>query len=181
MITHDIERELLRHPLIMGEMGIQMQLGLPWLYRHREDLCLCYKPHREVYQDDTLWIYGAQYELCLVYPSRHIIRFVNLYYERGCRKAEPVCGINGQWMMKEGRQYLEKLYMECSRALQVWTDGDEGEERTGRETREGREEEKRASKEAAILQYQSLFKETAERLGLLTLYGEVRQDADCSI
>lgn len=167
MIIHDIERELLRHPLIMGEMGIQMQLGLPWLYRHSQDLCLCYKPHREVYQDDKLWIYGAQYELCLVYPSRHIIRFVNLYYERGCRKTEPVCGIKGQWMMKEGRQYLDKLYMECSRVLQVWTDGDEGEER--------------ASKEAAILQYQSLFKETAERLGLLTLYGEVRQDADCSI
>lgn len=160
-MIHSIEHDLMRHPLVMEELGIQMQLGLPWLYCRGHNLCLYYKPHREVYRHETLWIYDAQYELGIIYPSRHIIRFVNLYFERNCNTAEPVCEIGGDWMIKEGRQYLDTLYSECSRVLELWEEG--------------------KGCEAALLQYQALFKETAAKLGLMALYGEVRQNADRSI
>ncbi|MBT9778600.1 hypothetical protein GPL15_19055 [Clostridium sp. MCC353] len=162
MTIREVERDLLRHPLIMREMGMQMQLGLPWLYCHGPKLCLSYRPHREVYRDDALWIYEAQYELELVYPSWHITRFVNLYFERNrdIREPESICVINGKWMIEEGRGYLDALYLECSRVIDKW------------------KEDKALS---ALLRYQALYKETAAELGLLALYGEVRQNADCRI
>lgn len=175
MTIRDIERDLLRHPLILGEMGIQIQLGLPWLDSRGRSLCLYYKPHREVYKDEMLWIYEARYELGIVYPSRHIIRFVNLYFEGDCNRTEPVCGIKGKWMIEEGRRYLDFLYLECGRVLDAWGEESIGEE-TGKEqdTADDTGTKTEADKMFVLLRYQALYKETIARLGLTALYGEVR-------
>lgn len=141
---------LAQSTFVQNELPMQMQLGLPWLEKRGEHLCMSFLPHREAYQDGKLMLYAAQYELSWVYPFQHIASFRNLTLENGL-KDDPVCVIEGERLLEYGSFIMQELYQECGRVLDF-------QENNGHVS------------DVTLRKYQQRFVELTERLGMDAFY-----------
>ena len=86
----DVVKQISRHYIVQSQMSMNMQLGLPYLCRKNNKLCMCFKPHKEVYKEGYVEFYPQQYILEFVYPFEHVINFQNIMFEKHINIFEPV-------------------------------------------------------------------------------------------
>lgn len=144
--------KLTQHPLVLSQLPMQMQLGLPALAKKRGELCMRFIPHREDFVNHQLEIYPGQYILEFVYPFEKVICFRNLLYEREIDLSAPLCRMEPEFLASRGKYGLNELYTECSRVL------------TAREKNGN-------APDVMIENYQKLYDSILKRMGLTQLYG----------
>lgn len=152
MDAMELMERLSQHPLVLSQLPLQMQLGLPYLAKKRGELCMRFIPHRENFADNRLEIYPGQYILEFVYPFEKIICFRNLLYEGGVDLSSPIGSMTPEFLAAKGKYCLNELYSECSRVLTA-------REKTG------------SVSDVMIANYQKLYSSTWKRMGLEQLYG----------
>lgn len=152
MDAMELMERLSQHPLVLSQLPLQMQLGLPYLAKKRGELCIRFIPHREDFTNNRLEIYAGQYILEFVYPFEKIICFRNLLYEGGVDLSSPIASMTPEFLAARGKYCLNELYSECSRVLTA-------REKTG------------SVSDVMVANYQKLYGSTWKRMGLEQLYG----------
>lgn len=144
--------KLAQHPLVLNQLPLQMQLGLPNLEKKRGELCICFMPHREDYSEHRLEIYPAQYILQFVYPFDKVICFRSLLYEKELELSKPLCTLDADYLAARGKYNMNELYAECGRVL------------TARE-------KNGSVSDVMLANYQKLYFDVLKRMGLTQVYG----------
>lgn len=152
MDAMELVERLSQHPLVLSQLPLQMQLGLPYLAKKRGELCVRFLPHRENFTENQLEIYPGQYILEFVYPFEKIVCFRNLLYEGRVDTSSPIGSMTPEFLAAKGKYCLNELYGECSRVLTA-------REKTGNVS------------DVMIANYQKLYGSISKRLGLEQLYG----------
>ena len=156
MDAKSVVKRIARHSVVHSQIGMQMQLGLPFLEIKKGKLCMCFKPHKEVYKDGYIEFYPQQYILEFVYPFEEVIKFENLLYESEIDVSTPVCRIEAKKMSQKGAFIIEELYTECSRAINAM--------------------KKNGTVSDLRMQYfKEAYMNTIDQLGLSKLYGSVQE------
>lgn len=120
MTLREIETRLHGSPFFDYEIPLQMQFGLPYLYEKNGSLFLQYFLHRQRYESGMLYLYPKRYQLELLYPFRRIVLFED------CRRhtlddAEiPVCMVNKNRLIAEGKIVLDELYVKADQVIDFW-------------------------------------------------------------
>ncbi len=151
-----IIKEIVSNPTLKENMSLQMQLGLPYLEKKKEKLCMSFKPHMEKYVDGNIEYYAPQYDLELVYPFKKIIKFINLSYEITVDKSVPVAKIDAKELSSVGVGYMNELYDACTRVLEF------------------QEQDGKVS-DVSIKKYQKSYYDVVKKLGLTALYGSIKE------
>lgn len=149
-------KEIISNPMLKSNMSLQMQLGLPYLEKKNDKLCMSFKPHIEAPVFTNIEYYEPQYELELVYPFKKIIKFVNLNFERSINNTEPVAKVDIKELASSGKTVLNELYAACTRVLEF------------------QEQDGKVS-DVSIKKYQKVYFETVEKLGLTAVYGSIEK------
>lgn len=152
MNSLNIIKEIVSNTTLKENMSLQMQLGLPFLEKKNNRLCMSFKPHLEKYADGNIAYYAPQYDLELVYPFKKIIKFVNLSYEMTVDTAVPVAKVDAKELSSVGAGYMNELYDACTRVLEF------------------QEQDGKVS-DVSIKKYQKSYYDTVKKLGLTALYG----------
>lgn len=139
---------------VKSELPIQMQLGIPYLFKRNNQLCIAFFPHREEYSDNAINFYEKQYLLEVLYPSCKILKFVDLIYDNQLQTAKKTMSIETVNFINSGKYVINKLYDLGSKTLNFY-------DQYGKVSN------------IQIEEYQKLFSDTIEKLGLSDLY-EVR-------
>ena len=113
----DVIKRISNHVIVKSSMSMQMQLGLPYLCKKNNKLCMCLKPHKEVYKEGYIEFYPQQYILELVYPFEQVIHFQNIMFETKINVSEPIIRLSANKMIGAGSYLIGELYQECSRVL----------------------------------------------------------------
>lgn len=145
-------REILSNPMLKSNMSLQMQLGLPYLEKKRDKLCMSFKPHMEKLVDGKVAYYAPRYSLALVYPFKKIVKFLDLSYEMAVDTSAPVAEIDAGELASTGAACMNELYDACTRVLEF------------------QEQDGKVS-DMSIQKYQRAYYDTALKLGLTALYG----------
>lgn len=148
----ELMNKLMRHPVVLGQLPLQMQLGLPYLDKKRSELCIRFAPHREIFNNHQLEIYPRQYILEFVYPFEKVICFRNLLYEREINLSVPLCILKTDFLAVRGKYNIYELYSECSRILTL-------------------REKMGSVSDVMIANYQKKYFDILGRLGLVEVYG----------
>lgn len=143
------------HSVVRSDMTMQVQLGLPYLDKRMDKLCVSCLPHREEYRDECVVFYQPQYRITWVYPFQKIIAFENSAYFRPLNCSEPVCSVKSEQYILRGRSVLNELYAQCSGLLAAYE-------------REG------TVSDVALRRYRREYYEAVRELGLTDIYGENR-------
>ena len=106
-----IIKEIVSNTTLKENMSLQMQLGLPFLDKKNNRLCMSFKPHLEKYADGNIEYYAPQYDLELVYPFKKIIKFINLSYEMTVDTVVPVAKVDAKELSSVGVGYMNELMM----------------------------------------------------------------------
>jgi hypothetical protein len=152
MNSLNIVKEIVSNTTLRENMSLQMQLGLPYLEKKNNRLCMSFKPHMEKYVDGNIEYYAPQYDLELVYPFKKIIRFINLSYEITVDISAPVAKVDAKELSSVGAGYVNELYDACTRVLEF------------------QEQDGKVS-DVSIKKYQKSYYDTVKKLGLTALYG----------
>ena len=147
-----IIKEIVSNSTLKENMSLQMQLGLPYLAKKKEKLCMSFKPHIEKYVDGNIEYYAPQYDLELVYPFKKIIKFINLSYETTVDTTVPLAKVDAKELSTVGAGYMNELYDACTRVLEF------------------QEQDGKVS-DVSINKYQKSYYDTVKKLGLTALYG----------
>ena len=145
--------KLNRHPVVRAQMGMQMQLGLPYLEKKNGKLCVSFLPHREELKEGMMEVYTPQYQICWVYPFDQLVFFENKLYGENPAAAQKVQSISMDRYLERGKLLLKELYDQCSDVLAVY------------------DRDKTVS-DVTVRKYQKAYFETVQALGLNGLYGE---------
>ena len=145
-------KEIISNPTLKENMSLHMQLGLPYLEKKNEKLCMSFRPHLEKLANGNIEYYAPQYDLELVYPFKKIIKFINLSYETTVDMSVPVATVNAKELASIGAGYMNELYAACTRVLEF------------------QEQDGKVS-DVSIKKYQKSYYDTIEKLGLTALYG----------
>lgn len=151
MKMEELMKELANHPVLKSQMSMQMQLGLPYLEKKHDRLCISFKPHRQEYRENKLLYYPHQYEVTFVYPFKKIVYFSVVAYQRPVDVSEPVCLQDAEWMLHTGNHTVQELYDACDRVF-------------------GFQEKDKKVSSVSIDKYQKLYWSTVEKLGLMDVY-----------
>lgn len=136
---------------VKSELPIQMQLGIPYLFKRNNQLCIAFFPHKEEYAENSISFYERQYLLEVLYPSCKILKFVDLIYDNQLQTARKTKTIGTVNFINSGKYVLNKLYDLGSKILNFY-------DKYGKVSDIQTEE------------YQMLFSDTVEKLGLSELY-----------
>ena len=128
-------------------------MGIPYLEKRNDKLCIFFKPHKELYKNGVYEFYAPQYTVAWVYPFKHLVQFENLLYSEHLVCSEPVKQISGTLYLKKSRYILNELYQECSKVLSF-------QERDGKVS------------DVSLKKYQTKYWDTVCELGLNDIYGE---------
>lgn len=100
MKIDEIMKTIVASSVYKKEIGTSFQLGLPMFAVHNEELFVTFYPHIERYLEGSVYYHFPQYELELVYPFRHIVKFKNnayisqkniVSYEENNYRHKPIC------------------------------------------------------------------------------------------
>ena len=114
-----LAEQLSQRDIVKAEIPLGLQLGLPWLEKRNERLCICFLPHREAYQQDCICYYAPQFELAWVWPFEHLASFRNLTLEGAVDVTQPLCTIHVNRLLSVGKYGMDELYGECSKILTI--------------------------------------------------------------
>lgn len=153
MDAKELVKKLSRHPVVTSEMAMQVQLGLPYLEKRKDLLCISFKPHREAIREGMLEFYPPVYEIAWVYPFNHLIRFENISYFREINLSEPVQSIHPEVYAGRCKYIMAELYEKCSRVLAI-------------------QEQNGDVSDITLKKYQQAYAEAVRDLGLTLVYGE---------
>ena len=151
MDAKEMLRKLSSHPVVRGDMALQVQLGIPFLEVRQGKLCVRCLPHREEYRAGFLDFYEPQYEIIWVYPFDKIIRFEDIGYFDSESRSEPVVSLKAEVYALRGKLILKDLYDQCTGLLTAY------------------EREKTIS-DAALRRYQKACREAVRDLVLSGVY-----------
>lgn len=153
MNAKELVAKLARHPVVVSDMAMQVQLGLPYLEKRNGRLCISFKPHHEAVQNDSIAFYAPQYEIAWVIPSERLISFDNLLYSSDVDLENPVQTVRVCDYAMRGTYLVEELYRACSRVLSIQeTDG--------------------TVSDVTLKKYQKFYFETVRDLELEAVYGD---------
>ena len=156
MNIKEILAKIQRHPVVYSEMGMEMQLGIPYLEEENEKLFISFRPHREVIENNQILFYPALYEIEFIYPFKHITFFQNLLYKKEYFMIDykkPICQVNADRFKGRGFYILNELYSACEKILSFY------------------EKDNKIS-DIMLKNYQYQYWEAVERLHLKELYEE---------
>jgi len=152
MNAQEMIEKLARHPIAHGGIGLQMQLGLPYLEKKNGKLCVTFLPHREDCRDDRMEFFTPQYRITWVYPFDRVVFFENRLYSENSETAKMVHTIPMERYAERGRFLLKDLYAHCSEVLAVY-------------------ERDKAVSDVTLRKYQKAYFEAVQELGLTGVYG----------
>lgn len=155
MNAMEMMEKLARHPVVRTSVGMQMQLGIPYLEKKNGKLCVSVLPHREECRDGAMLFYAPQYRITWVYPFERIVFFENSLYSGSDMNPEVVHSISVDRYAERGRFLMKDLYEQCGGVLAVY-------------------ERDKSVSDVTLRRYQKAYFETAEALGLTGVYGERR-------
>ena len=153
MNAQEMIEKLARHPIVRGNVGLQMQLGLPWLEKKNGKLCVTFLPHREDHKDGMIVFFTPQYRISWVYPFDRIVFFENRLYSETPEPAKPAQTVSAERYAERGRFLLKELYAQCSDVLAVY-------------------ERDKGVSDVTVRKYQKAYFEAVQALGLTSVYGE---------
>lgn len=153
MNAQEMLEKLIRHPVVQGSIGLQMQLGLPYLEKRNGKLCVTFLPHREEFREGAMEFFAPQYRVTWVYPFDRVVFFENRLYSQNPEAAKVVHAIPVERYAERGRFLLKDLYDMCSDVLAVY-------------------ERDKSVSDVTLRKYQKAYAETVEALGLAGVYGE---------
>lgn len=153
MNAQEMMDKLARHPMVHANIGLQMQLGLPYLEKKNGKLCVTFLPHREDFHDGRMEFFTPQYRISWVYPFERIVFFENRLYSENPEAAKMVHAIPMERYAERGRFLLKDLYAHCSDVLAVY-------------------ERDKAVSDVTLRKYQKAYFEAVQELGLTGVYGE---------
>lgn len=149
----EMMEKLTSSPIVRANIGMQMQLGLPYLEKRHGKLCVCFRPHREDFRDGRMEFYAPQYQIAWVYPFDRIITFENTMYFHELDLSKPVCSMPAEKYLTRGKYVLNELYEQCSGLLAAY-------------------ERNKDVSDVALRRYQKAYYETVQEMGLAGIYGE---------
>lgn len=153
MEATEVIRILSKHPVVTLDMAMEVQLGLPYLEKRNDTLCISFKPHRQLPEDGILAFYSPQYTLTWAYPFHRLVNFRNLYFFEDIALEKPVCQLELQEYARRGSYYIAELFKECSWVMSEM-------------------EQYGTVSDTAVRSYQKSFYETVCKLGLEAVYGK---------
>lgn len=153
MNAQEMMEKLARHPMVHANIGLQMQLGLPYLEKKNGKLCVTFLPHREDFRDGMMEFFTPQYRITWVYPFERIVFFENKLYSETPETVNMVHAIPVERYAERSRFLLKDLYAQCSDVLAVY------------------ERDKTVS-DVTLRKYQKAYFEAVQALGLAVVYGE---------
>lgn len=145
--------KLTRHSVVYENIGMQMQLGLPYFEKRNEKLCVSFLPHREDCRDGNMMFFAPQYKITWLYPFDRIIFFENSRYYGEDKAMEAVQTIPVERYAERGRFLLKALYEQCDNVLALY-------------------ERDKAISDVTLRKYRKVYFETVQALGLTGVYGE---------
>lgn len=151
MEAAEVIRMLSKHPVVTLDMAMEVQLGLPYLEKKNDTLCISFKPHRQIPEDGILSFYNPQYVLTWAYPFQRLVHFRNLCYFEDIVPEKPVCQLELQDYARRGSYYIAELFKECSWVMSEM-------------------EQYGMVSDMAVRSYQKRFFETVGKLGLEAVY-----------
>ena len=149
----EMMEKLTCNPIVRANIGLQMQLGLPYLEKRKGKLCVTCLPHREEYRDGMMEFFTPQYQIAWVYPFDRIIACENTVYFRDLDLSKPVCAMPAEKYLTRGKYVLNELYAQCSGLLAAY-------------------EQNHDVSDVALRRYQKAYYETVQEMGLTGVYGE---------
>lgn len=153
MNATEMMEKLSCHPVVRDNVGMQMQLGLPWLEKRNGKLCVSLLPHREDCRDGAMAFFAPQYKITWVYPFDRIVFFENGLYNGKTEAPQVVHSTPVERYVQRGRFLIKDLYEQCSRVLAVY-------------------ERDQDVSDVTLGKYQKAYFETVRELGLTGIYGE---------
>lgn len=156
MNAQEMIEKLVRHPVTHGNMGLQMQLGLPFLEKKNGKLCVTFLPHREDCRDGMMAFFTPQYRITWVYPFEQMVFFENRLYSQMPEAVKVEHTLPVERYAERGRFLLKDLYAQCSDILAAY------------------ERHSKVS-DVTLQKYQNAYFETVQTLGLSGIYGELNR------
>ena len=153
MNAMEMMEKLTRHPVVRANIGMQMQLGLPYMEKRNGKLCVTFLPHREACRDGVMEFFAPQYKITWVYPFDRVVFFENCLYTEDPTLPQIVHTIPVNRYAERGRFLLKDIYEQCGNVLAVY------------------ERDKKVS-DVTLRKYQKVYFETVQELGLTGVYGE---------
>lgn len=153
MNTKEAMRLIAAHPVMRGDVSMQMQPGLPWFEKKQGKLCLRLRLHRQELVKDNVVFYTPGYEVTFVYPFEHIISFKNLRYEPGAEPDSAACTLQQELMLSYYRSAALELYETGDLLLDL-------------------QEKDGSVSDAAVAHYQQMFTSAVQRLKMEALYAD---------
>lgn len=152
MDARELLKKLSSHPAVACDMALQVQLGLPYLERKNNRLCISFMPHVESLDGENILFFAPQYHITWVYPFEHVVYFENLSYSRSLDTSDPVHTESLTKYANHGRYILNGLFEECTRVLSFY-------EKNGMVS------------DVTIQKYQKSYFDAVQALGLTSVYG----------
>lgn len=153
MNANEMMEKLARSPAVHANIGMQMQLGLPYLEKKNGKLCVSFLPHREECRDNAMQFFTPQYKITWVYPFDRIVFFENSLYGDEPVVPQLVQTIPLERYAQRGKYILLDLFEQCSRVLSM-------QERDGDVS------------DVTLKRYQKAYYEAVQELGLTKVYGD---------
>lgn len=153
MNAQEMIEKLVCHPLVRSSVGMQMQLGIPYMEKRNGKLCVSFLPHREDFREGNLVLFAPQYKITWVYPFDRVVFFENSLYCAEGKEPAAVQTVSAARYAERGRFLLKELYELCSDLLAVY-------------------ERDKAVSEVTLRKYQKAYFETVQALDLTGVYGE---------
>ena len=156
MNAQEMLEKLARHPMVYSNMGLQMQLGLPYLEKRNEKLCVSFLPHREDFRDGNMEFFAPQYKIAWAYPFEQIVFFENSLYYEALDLSKPIQTMPVERYAERGRFLLKDLYAQCGNVLEMY-------------------ERDKSVSDVTLRKYQNAYYETVQALDLTGIYGENKE------
>ena len=153
MNASEMMEKLAHHSVVSGNVGMQMQLGLPWFEKRNGKLCVSLLPHREDCRDGNVEFFAPQYRITWVYPFDRIVFFENSRYYGQSEVPQVIHRVPVERYVQRGRFLIKDLYEQCSRVLAVYERGQD-------------------VSDVTLCKYRKAYFETVRDLGLTGIYGE---------
>lgn len=151
MKTNEFIDKFAASDFVRNELPLQMQLGLPYLFKKNNRLYVKFFPHKENFAEGHIEIYERQYSLEVVYPSCRVVKFVDLIYDEKIQSAKKIKDTDAECVLKNWKYVINGIYDSCSEILDFY-------DRNGKVA------------DFQIEKYQIAFADAVERLGLSELY-----------
>lgn len=152
MDARKLLKKLSSHPAVACDMALQVQLGLPYLEKKNNRLCISFMPHVESLDGEDILFFAPQYHITWVYPFEHVVYFEDLSYSRNMDAGNPVYTESLSKYAKRGKYVLNGLFDECTRVLSI-------------------QEKNGMVSDVTVQKYQKTYFDAVQALGLTSVYG----------